>query len=69
MYIPSLNTVYTNIKDSDEFDENPDYVRATSGKDTPYNLIANYHKYIDKNKLPKGNGSDVAAVSIPSTNT
>ena len=69
LYIPSLNTVYTNIKDSDEFDENPDYVRATSGKDTPYNLIANYHKYIDKNKLPKSNGSDIVSVSIPSTNT
>ena len=69
LLIPSLNTVYTNIKDLDEFDKNPDYVRAASGKDTPYDLIANYHKYIDKNKLPKGNGSDVAAVSIPSTNT
>ena len=69
LYIPSLNTVYTNIKDSDEFDENPDYVRATSGKDTPYDLIANYHKYIDKNKLPKSNGSDIVSVSIPSTNT
>ena len=67
--IPSLNTVYTNIKDLDEFDKNPDYVRAASGKDTPYDLIANYHKYIDKNKLPKENGSDVTAVSIPSTNT
>ena len=69
LYIPSLNTVYTNIKDSDEFDENPDYVRATSGKETPYDLIANYHKYIDKNKLPKSNGSDIVSVSIPSTNT
>lgn len=69
LLIPSLNTVYTNIKDLDEFDKNPDYVRAASGKDTPYDLIANYHKYIDKNKLPKENGSDVTAVSIPSTNT
>jgi hypothetical protein len=69
LYIPSLNTVYTNVKDLDEFDENPDYLRAVSGKDTPYDLIANYHKYIDKNKLPKGNGSDVASVSIPSTST
>lgn len=69
LLIPSLNTVYTNIKDLDEFDKNPDYVRAASGKDTPYDLIANYHKYIDKNKLPKENGSDVATVSIPSTNT
>ena len=69
LYIPSLNTVYTNIKDLDEFDENPDYVRAANGKDTPYDLIANYHKYIDKNKLPKGNGSDVASVAIPSTST
>ena len=68
LLIPSLNTVYTNIKDLDEFDKNPDYVRAASGKDTPYDLIANYHKYIDKNKLPKENGSDVATVSIPSTN-
>jgi hypothetical protein len=69
LYIPSLNTVYTNVKDLDEFDENPDYLRAASGKDTPYDLIANYHKYIDKNKLPKGNGSDVASVTIPSTST
>lgn len=69
LLIPSLNTVYTNIKDIDDFDKNPDYVRAASGKDTPYDLIANYHKYIDKNKLPKENGSDVATVSIPSTNT
>lgn len=68
LLIPSLNTVYTNIKDLDEFDKNPDYVRAASRKDTPYDLIANYHKYIDKNKLPKENGSDVATVSIPSTN-
>ena len=69
LYIPSQNTVYTNIKDLDEFDENPDYVRAASGKDTPYDLIANYHKYIDKNKMPKVNGSDVASVTIPSTST
>ena len=69
LYIPSLNTVYTNVKDLDEFDENTDYVRAASKKDRPYDLIANYHKYIDKNKLPKGNGSDVASVEIPSTST
>lgn len=69
LYIPSLNTVYTNVKDVDEFDKNPDYIRAANGKDTPYDLIANYHKYIDKNKLPKGNGSDVATVTIPSNST
>lgn len=69
LYIPSLNTVYTNVKDLDEFDENPDYARAANGKDTPYDLIANYHKYIDKNKLPKGNGSDVTGATIPSTST
>ena len=69
LYIPSLNTVYTNVKDLDEFDKNPDYIRAANGKGTPYDLIANYHKYIDKNKLPKGNGSDVATVTIPSNST
>ena len=69
LYIPSLNTVYTNVKDVDEFDKNQDYIRAANGKDTPYDLIANYHKYIDKNKLPKGNGSDVATVTIPSNST
>lgn len=69
LYIPSLNTVYTNVKDLDEFDENPDYLRAANGKDRPYDLIANYHKYIDKNKLPKSNGSEVSSVAIPSTST
>jgi hypothetical protein len=68
LLVPSLNTVYTNVKDVDEFSDGGGYSN-TSSKETPYELVANYHKYIDKNKLPKESGSTAVTSSIPSSST
>lgn len=65
--VPSLNTVYTNIKDKEDFESSGEYENEVS--QTPYELVANYHKYIDKNKLPKENGSTVSEVNIPSSSS
>jgi hypothetical protein len=68
LLVPSLNTVYTNIKDLEDFMNSGEYENESSHQ-TPYDLVANYHKYIDKNKLPKENGSTVSGVNIPSSSS
>lgn len=68
LLVPSLNTVYTNIKDVEDFMNSGEYENESSNQ-TPYDLVANYHKYIDKNKLPKENGSTVSEVNIPSNSS
>ena len=68
LMVPSLNTVYTNIKDKEDFESSGEYENESS-RQTPYDLVANYHKYIDKNKLPKENGSTVSEVNIPSSSS
>lgn len=68
LLVPSLNTVYTNIKDVEDFMNSGEYENESSHQ-TPYDLVANYHKYIDKNKLPKENGSTVSEVNIPSSSS
>lgn len=56
---PTLTTIYNNIKDLDDY-ETEDSERERSA----YDLIKNYHKYIDKNKIPNKNGSDSVNVDI-----
>jgi hypothetical protein len=56
---PSLTTVYNNIKDIKDY-ETEDNDRGES----TYDLIKNYHKYIDKSKLPSTNGSENNNVEI-----
>lgn len=68
LLVPSLNTVYTNIKDVEDFMNSGEYENESSHQ-TPYDLVANYHKYIDKNKLPKENGSTISEVNIPSSSS
>lgn len=68
LLVPSLNSVYTNIKDVEDFMNSGEYENESSHQ-TPYDLVANYHKYIDKNKLPKENGSTVSEVNIPSSSS
>lgn len=50
---PSLTTIYNNIKDV------KDYETADNDRDmSTYDLIKNYHKYIDKSKIPNQIGSE-----------
>lgn len=60
-----LNSAYFNIKDDDEFEAEDGYTN-TSQTETPYDLIANYHKYIDKKKVPTDPGSELNTTQISS---
>ena len=60
---PSLTTIYNNIKDINDY-ETEDNIRDISS----YDLIKNYHKYIDKSKIPSKNGSDFIDVEISKDN-
>lgn len=60
---PSLSNVYFNIK---EANQHPNGAGGQEGSST-YELIKNYHKYIDKSKVPTRNGSEANNLSVPST--
>ena len=51
---PSMTSVYNNIKDLNNY-ETEDSDRDVNA----YDLVQNYHKYIDKSKLPSKTGSDL----------
>lgn len=52
--VPVLNNIYDEVKDV--------YLENADGKET-YDLIKNYHKYIDKSKFPDTNGSNESSVN------
>lgn len=51
---PSMTSVYNNIKESNNY-ETEDSDRDISS----FDLVHNYHKYIDKSKIPSKTGSDL----------
>ena len=53
IYAASLSDIYTPVKES-EVDNNG-----------VFDAIKNYHKYIDKSKVPENPGSDKVSVNIP----
>lgn len=55
IYAASLSDIYTPVKES-EVDNNG-----------VFDAIKNYHKYIDKSKVPENPGSDKVSVNIPGT--
>ena len=56
IYAASLSDIYNPLKDTD-IDNNG-----------VFDAVKNYHKYIDKNKVPEKPGSDKVNISIPSSN-
>ena len=52
--VPSLNSIYNEVKDVI-------LSNNTEDEDT-YNLVKNYHKYIDKSKVPSNMGSQTSPV-------
>ena len=56
IYAASLSDIYNPIKDTD-IDNNG-----------VFDAVKNYHKYIDKSKVPEKPGSDKVNISIPSSN-
>lgn len=69
LYVPVLNTVYSNVKDLGDFSNDDGYRNGTADKMSNYDLVANYHKYIDKAKTPKETGSTAVNASIPSSSS
>ena len=57
IYAASLSDIYNPIKDTN-IDNNG-----------AFDAVKNYHKYIDKSKIPEKPGSDKVNISIPSSNT
>lgn len=52
--VPSLNSVYNEVKD---------VILSNNAEDEDaYNLVKNYHKYIDKSKVPSNMGSQTSPV-------
>jgi len=47
--VPSLSSVYTDVEDL--------FLISENGKTDDYKFVKNYHKYIDKSKLPTNSGS------------
>ena len=60
---PSLTNVYFNIKEANQ------HLNGDDSTDSPttYDLIKNYHKYIDKSKVPTRNGSESNDLVVPSS--
>ena len=55
---PSLSSTYVNIKSLNQFENGGDYVNDNANV-TNYDLIKNYHKYIDKSKVPASDSNDM----------
>lgn len=60
---PSLNNVYFNIKEISQHSNRG----QSSESDTTYELVRNYHKYIDRSKVPSQNGSEANDLNVPSS--
>jgi hypothetical protein len=58
--IPTVSSMYNEIKET-----NVDSVASTDS----YDYVKNYHKYIDKNKLPNNSASDNNDISVSSTSS
>lgn len=69
LYVPVLSTVYSNVKDLEEFSNDDGYRNGAADKMSNYDLVANYHKYIDKSKAPKETGSTAVNANIPSSSS
>lgn len=52
--VPSLNSVYNEVKDV--------ILSNNTEDESTYNLVKNYHKYIDKSKVPSNMGSQTSPV-------
>lgn len=52
--IPSLNNVYNEVKDV--------ILSNNSDGENNYDLVKNYHKYIDKSKIPSSMGSETSSI-------
>lgn len=59
---PSLSSTYANIKTLQQFENGGDYTNDNANVSN-YDLIKNYHKYIDKSKVPETD-SDIVGVDI-----
>lgn len=68
---PSFSNVYYNVKDLDDHEKDDSVYTAGNANgrddDSNYKLIENYHKYIDKSKIPSQIGSDQNMVDVPSS--
>ena len=52
--VPSLNSIYNEVKDV--------ILSNNTEDESTYNLVKNYHKYIDKSKVPSNMGSQTSPV-------
>lgn len=56
--VPTLNSIYDDVKD----------IYANSTGIETYNLVKNYHKYIDKSKVPSKLGAEESTAYVDSVN-
>ncbi len=56
--VPTLNSIYDDVKD----------IYANSTGIETYNLVKNYHKYIDKSKVPAKLGAEESTAYVDSVN-
>lgn len=59
LMVPTMNSVYNDIIEK----------KKDNGTSENFDYVKNYHKYIDKNKVPQAAGSDSVNVSVPTSGT